>query len=406
MSAGWHGLFAVERDKLAFETIKHNLIDGAAGKQYGWPDWLPQQSMSIGRFIHDYYRQLEQLQGQVDLIAGGPPCQGFSLAGRRNKHDPRNKLFKHYIEIVQLVRPPFLLLENVRGIAVEFDKKKDGLRKRRGRPARPFSKKISDNLAAIDYVVYAMLLKACDFGVPQFRPRYIILALDRCLLPAAETFNPFEKLESCRVTFLREKGLPLHKPVSASDAISDLESRGKKITECPDSPGFTQIVYQKPLTHYQLLLHGSMNGTAPNSLRLANHRQEIVRRFAKILKSCRRGVQLSSEDRQRLRIKKHCTVALDPDKPSHTLTTLPDDVLHYSEPRILSVREYARLQSFPDVYEFRGKYTTGGEKRVRECPRYTQVGNAVPPFFAECLGSLALAVAKELLVPDKAYKRC
>jgi site-specific DNA-cytosine methylase len=75
-------------------------------------------------------------------------------------------------------------------------------------------------------------------------------------------------------------------------------------------------------------------------------------------------------------------------KDSHTLTTLPDDLLHYSEPRILSVRECARLQSFPDWYAFRGKYTTGGHLRVKQCPRYTQVGNAVPPFVAESLGRL------------------
>jgi DNA (cytosine-5)-methyltransferase 1 len=139
-----------------------------------------------------------------------------------------------------------------------------------------------------------------------------------------------------------------------------------------------------------------MNGTAPNSLRLANHRDEIRERFAKILATCRRGVQLSNADRKRIGIKKHCTVPLDPSKPSHTLTTLPDDILHYSEPRILTVREYARLQSFPDWYEFNGKYTTGGELRIRECPRYTQVGNAVPPFLAECLGVLLSNIAEQL----------
>jgi DNA (cytosine-5)-methyltransferase 1 len=397
MKAGWHGLFAVERDALAFETIKHNLVDGAAGNQYIWPDWLPEEPISIGRFIQNYRNELKQLRGQVDLIAGGPPCQGFSLAGRRNKHDPRNRLFKQYIEIVQLVRPPFLLLENVRGITVEFDKKKNNKRKRRGRPTKPFSQKISDKLAAIGYAVYARLLKAGDFGVPQVRPRYIIFAVDKYLLSAPDTFKPFDKLEQCRKAFLADKGLP-QKPISVSEAISDLESKDKKLIECTDSPGFSQIAYLKPLTAYQELLHGSLNGTAPNSLRLANHREKTVQRFATILESCRRGVQLSNRDRKRLGINKHCTVPLDPDKPSHTLTTLPDDVLHYSEPRILSVREYARLQSFPDSYEFKGKYTTGGERRVKECPRYTQVGNAVPPFLAECLGRLALVVGDELLV--------
>jgi DNA (cytosine-5)-methyltransferase 1 len=128
---------------------------------------------------------------------------------------------------------------------------------------------------------------------------------------------------------------------------------------------------------------------------------EIRARFTDILATCKRGVHLSGDDRERLGIRKRCTLPLDPTKPSHTLTTLPDDIIHYSEPRILNVREYARLQSFPDWFEFKGKYTTGGVRRVRECPRYTQVGNAVPPLLAECIGSLLMQVKKRLLLPQK-----
>ena len=78
------------------------------------------------------------------------------------------------------------------------------------------------------------------------------------------------------------------------------------------------------------------------------------------------------------------------DKPSPTLTTLPDDYIHYSEPRILTVREYARLQSFDDSFEFTGKYTTGGDRRKKEVPRYTQIGNAIPPLFGELAGEVFL----------------
>jgi DNA (cytosine-5)-methyltransferase 1 len=104
-------------------------------------------------------------------------------------------------------------------------------------------------------------------------------------------------------------------------------------------------------------------------------------------------VVLSDNERAVLNSKKHTVVVLDPDRPSHTLTTLPDDILHYNEPRILTVREYARLQSFPDWFVFKGKYTTGGEKRRNECPRYTQVGNAVAPLVAQILG---IAIARFL----------
>jgi DNA (cytosine-5)-methyltransferase 1 len=82
---------------------------------------------------------------------------------------------------------------------------------------------------------------------------------------------------------------------------------------------------------------------------------------------------------------------MHPEKPAPTLTTLPDDILHYRDPRILTVREYARIQSFPDWFRFKGKYTTGGASRRHECPRYTQVGNAVPPLLGQAIGSGLMA---------------
>jgi DNA (cytosine-5)-methyltransferase 1 len=403
LTAGWSGLFAAEKDELAFETLKHNLIEGTGTFRYQWPDWLPQESITINRLAKIYGRNLKKLRGKVDLLAGGPPCQGFSLAGRRRKDDPRNALFGQYVRVVEAIEPNFLLLENVRGIDVEFGKKKkekqekkNGRRRGPGRPPSAFSQKIKRKLEAIGYAVFPKLVKAFEFGVPQRRPRYIIIAIRRKLLKGRADFDPFESLETVRLNFLKAKKLPVDSPVSVKEALSDLETVGKKLIECVDSAGFKQITYSAPLTHYQRLLHGSMNGTAPNSLRLAKHQDEIRKRFAGILKTCRRGVQLSKHDRERLGLNKHCTVPLDAAKPSHTLTTLPDDILHYSEPRILNVREYARLQSFPDWYAFKGKYTTGGDRRVRECPRYTQVGNAVPPFLGECLGRLLSAIAEEL----------
>ena len=86
---------------------------------------------------------------------------------------------------------------------------------------------------------------------------------------------------------------------------------------------------------------------------------------------------------------------LDPNSQSPTITSIPDELVHYCEPRILTVREHARIQSFPDWYEFKGKYTSGGKRRKNEVPRYTQVGNAVPPLFAEQIGRAIKEVLKE-----------
>src|SRR5262249_2996464 len=150
---GWTGLFAVERDKFAFATLKHNLIDSSGALRYRWPEWLPQKHTTIGRFIKKHLKELRKLKGEVDLIAGGPPCQGFSLAGRRNRDDPRNRLFRHYLTIVEAVRPKFLLLENVRGIDVSFGKKARKGKPRVGRPPVPFSAKIKQDLEKLNYKV-------------------------------------------------------------------------------------------------------------------------------------------------------------------------------------------------------------------------------------------------------------
>lgn len=85
-------------------------------------------------------------------------------------------------------------------------------------------------------------------------------------------------------------------------------------------------------------------------------------------------------------IKKRNVTVMDPLEPSLTITTIPDDFVHYSEPRVMTVRECACLQCFPDWFEFKGRYTTGGDRREKQTPRYSQVGNAVPPLFAEQLG--------------------
>ena len=102
------------------------------------------------------------------------------------------------------------------------------------------------------------------------------------------------------------------------------------------------------------------------------------------------GKTLSKQVRDRLGMKKHTISVLARGKPSPTLTTLPDDIIHYSEARILTVRECARLQSFPDDFHFVGPYTTGSYRRRYQCPRYSQVGNAVAPRVAEFLGTLII----------------
>jgi DNA (cytosine-5)-methyltransferase 1 len=291
--------------------------------------------------------------------------------------------------------PDFLLLENVRGISIGFGKKEAARKRSSARPV-PFSEDIKALLEGAGYHVSPGLVRACDYGVPQYRPRWIVFGVHHRRAPKGFAFNPFDLLQQGRTEFLRRKGLPTETLVTVQDAISDLQKTNHQLIDCDDSIGFQQVQYVGPVTAYQKLLHGSMNGSSPNSMRLANHREHVRARFSTILQTCRRGVLLSPDDRQRLSLKKQCVVPLDGNKPAHTLTTLPDDFIHYAEPRILTVREYARLQSFPDWFAFKGKYTTGSDQRVKECPRYTQAANAVPPLLAEGLGLAFLELRHEL----------
>jgi len=376
--AGWHGIFAVERHPHAFETLRHNLIDGIHA-HYEWPDWLPVGPHGIEELIDQYSQELVGLRGAVELVAGGPPCQGFSSAGRRSPNDPRNKLVRQYLRFIDLVQPPMILMENVRGFKTMHVSPDS---------SETYSDYVVAELRRMGYDVWTSLLVASDWGVPQRRPRFFVVAIRHGWTSG---IDPFLRLRVSRQAFLKSKGLPDNAPVSAKMALADLEISGMPLVVNWDGGvnGFQEVEYREPsiLSAYGHLSRQGAVG-APDSLRLARHSEAIRERFETILSTCRPGRHLSEEDRSRFASQKRSLTPLASDQPSCTITTLPDDVLHYSEPRILTVRECARLQSFPDWFSFRGPYTTGGPRRRDGCPRYTQVGNAVPPLLAEALGEV------------------
>lgn len=384
IEAGWKGLFAIEKEKYAFGTLKFNLIEQKQG--FKWPKWLPCEPMTVSLLLDKYSKQLEKLQGKVDLMAGGPPCQGFSTAGRRNPADPRNALVKEYLKIVAIVQPKMLLIENVRGFKAPFIKK-DGTK-------TIYSDLVIRILRRLGYVPFHQILNAASFGVPQKRERFIMIAIHE----KYKTENPFILLKHLIPSFREKKGLPKEGFVSSKDALSDLETEGKQLIPCEDFQSFQQIKYiPSSLTNYQKLMRKSVSDSySPNSLRLPKHRSSTKERFKKILNTCIPGKTVPKKKMLILGTRKNCLAPLNAFAPSRTITTLPDDLLHYSEPRILTVRENARLQSFPDWFVFTGKYTTGGHLRKKECPRYTQVGNAVPPLMAEALATLILDLKASL----------
>ena len=403
--AGFRGLFAVEKAPDAFLTFKANLLETGEEQRFVWPKWLDKKSIGIEDFLTKYSHRLEKLRGKVSVITGGPPCQGFSFAGLRNGKDPRNKLFRKYVEFVDAVRPNMLVLENVPGMKVIHGAKKR-TKRTPGRKPKSYYDRLIESLDLIGYKAEGRLLDASTFGVPQRRPRLVVVGIKKELL--AKLDGGFGYIFRCVDLCAAEqvRAMRLIAPVSAEAALSDLETTSRSLIACDDpmSPkGFQMLHYAKPETTYQRLMN---SGTAPgemDSMRLVNHTDAIKKRFSLILDECRRGVNLSEADRERYGMLKHRTLPMSPALPAPTLTTLPDDVLHYSEPRILTVREYARLQSFPDWYQFKGKYTSGGDRRKKDCPRYTQVGNAVPPLLAEGVGRALMSILDELSKPKKFF---
>lgn len=373
-NAGWHGLFAIEKNADAFLTLSTNLIDKKG--HYSWPDWLSKSSLDIYEVIKSHSEELEKMRGQVSLVVGGPPCQGFSMAGRRNSDDARNELFTAYLDFVRLVQPDALLFENVYGFTVAFADEN-------GKKGDTYSKKITDALEKEGYSTHSKLVDMSEYGVPQRRKRFILVA--------SKTFEPnrfFELLEKNRSAFLASKNLTT--TVTIKDAIGDLVM-ANGTENCPDFPGFRSGTYGNAISAYQKYMRAGVSDTIPNSHRFAKHKKNTVEIFKKMMETSGKTQRYTPNTFEGL--KKRSVTVVKADSVCPTVTSIPDDLVHFSEPRIPTVREIARIQSFPDWYEFKGKYTTGGERRKVEVPRYTQVANAVPPLFAEQAG----LVLKELI---------
>jgi len=368
-SKKWNGLFAVEKNKDAFETLRHNLIDKK--RHFNFPKWLEEKEHNINEILKN--KNLEQYTGKVDLVVGGPPCQGFSLAGKRKKNDSRNSLVSSYLRFVRVIQPKVLFFENVKGFGVAF----------KGNDEKPASEKVIEELKKMGYkdAMYE-ILDFSKFGIPQSRKRVIIIATKKG--NAKEFFKNLKKQSS---NVLRKKGL--RNSITLKEAISDLYKKERTVNS-PDSRGFLAGKYKTPKSEYQKLMRKNSSLQNPDSHRFVNHTKKTEEKFLQIIKE-----KLSSKKIQtKFNTKKSSTKLLNKNNPSPTITTLPDDYVHYKEPRILTVREYARIQSFPDDFEFKGKYTTGGKLRKKEVPRYTQIGNAIPPLFGEQAGIVLAQLLK------------
>lgn len=302
----------------------------------------------------------------IDLIAGGPSCQGFSTHGKRIEDDPRNFLFREFARVVREVQPRFFLMENVKGL----------LAYRGGY----FKHAIESSFARAGYAVTSAVLCAADFGVPQLRHRVFFIGtrMDSPISMPTPTHG--------------DQGLFSVQPyVTVEDAIGDLPLMNgnvrKELWAYASRPGTEFQRYAREGTTQQKVTLHQANGLSEQARRIASFvgQGEGLRSVP---------VRYLPERFQRMRtirngqLRRDCTTLyhrLDPDRPAYTITTYFRNVasgpfLHPYEDRSLSNREAARLMSFPDRYQFIG---TG-------IPR--QIGNAVPPLLAKAVGEHILKI--------------
>jgi DNA (cytosine-5)-methyltransferase 1 len=391
-NAGWKGFFAVEKDPMATETLFKNTL--GSNSPYpaftSWPDWLPKENLDLISLLDDraMRRRLASLKGSISLVAGGPPCQGFSVGGRRDGLDERNYLVYRMLDFIEIVRPQAVLIENVEGMARRFVSK----------PGQAKSSVADDAVARLDklgYAAEACIVDARNFGVPQARRRIVIFGFQKTAIakPALRSLMERE-LAGAAATVKAKYGLPLNRAVTVAEAIDDLSSESR--VTCPDSPKFESAPYMPAKSRYaKLMRKGLATGSIPDSHRFTLHGPEINRLYTLAHKTQPPG-RLSKQFLLDNGTKKDKKVLLDPDAAVSTITTHPDEYIHYLEPRNITVREMARLQSFPDDFRFFGRYTINGPRRRFDVARCSQVGNAVPPLLAEGVGLALKSILEQI----------
>ena len=341
--AGFRTVLANEYDEMAAHTFKHNHPD------------VPLLCRDIKELsVKEILKLTGVKKGDMALVCGGPPCQGFSLAGQRLDNDPRNTMFKEFVRIVDGVRPEVFLFENVSGIV--------------SMSGGAVLKAILAEFDAIGYDCEYRILNAADYGVPQARPRFILIGtrdVPHIGFPSKTHSSPDEAQD----LFSTE----LKPYVTTWDALSDLPKIGQ-------GEGDEELSFStKAKNEYQSARRGHRSPGKLFNHRATKHSDLIVARYAAIPEGGN-----NSQVPVELRTKKINVFKLDSRKPARTITcNHRTDILHPKIPRGTTVREAARLQSFDDDYQFFGNLT----RKAKWLTQDDQVGNAVPPLLAKALGA-------------------
>lgn len=392
--AGFETVFVNELHPVAMETFLRNRP--ASGLEKTANHCFDILSLTQNKDdLDSFARRLRRDHGDIDLVVGGPPCQGYSGIGHRRSFDitkadiPSNHLYREMARLIQAVGPKAFVFENVRGL-INSRWTPDGEKGEIWRDVQETFQKISVKRGnkTIEYSIGSHLLHARDYGVPQNRPRVILVGVRSDVLPEAMP-------DGLAGGLLPSPNL---KPPDLVDLLGDL-------VDPRWSPGGETLTYVSSIKN----AHQRSMRTRPDGVVLekgagltdqeySNHSPEIIAKFKHMLAN-------NGEIPVSMQTKKFAQRVLPTrwsDKgPTITATSLADDYVHFAQPRVPTVREWARLQTFPDWYQFAGRRTTGGRRRAgdpdagiwtRDLPKYTQIGNAVPVLLGEAIGSHLLRV--------------
>lgn len=326
--AGFNVILGIDNDAKALETFQKNHRNS---------------KVLCGDITNiSYEKDIKSIIGnkKIDLIVGGPPCQGMSLSGPRKLDDPRNKLYLSYIRLVKEIQPTAFIIENVIGIVSLFKGQiKDS---------------IIEEFSKMGYKVQFKVLLASDFGVPQNRKRVIFVGTKE---------DGFEYPDPLGIT------------VTTEMALSDLPTLERELgEEQMDYITIPQNDYQKIMRRHSSKV---LNHIA------AKHSEKVINTIALVPDG---GNYKNLPDE--LRNTRNFNVAwtrFASWKPAPTIDTGHRHHFHYKYNRVPTVRESARLQSFPDDFVFYGSKTQ----------QFRQVGNAVPPLMAQQIANSLLSFLKD-----------
>ncbi len=400
--ADWKGVFAIEKDPMAFMTFKKNLIDEDSLHRHfcGWPNWLTKEPHAIEDVLEDESTclQFKKLVGTVTLVAGGPPCQGFSVAGARNGKDPRNLLVFKQIEAIRLLKPKFVLVENVGGFERKFVTK----------PAEEGCISVAEEaiqeLQDAGYNVGKVIINAAEFGVPQLRQRVILFAISKEYTGVIDSKRLLkDTLSKVAIEQRKELGLPVDRYVNIEEALSDLS--GDEIVDEPEFSGYKTCKYLPPQSVYQEMMRKNTEGwETPTSHRFNKHSQKVIDLYNLAHKTQKPG-RLSKEFLYENGCHSNKRFVLNLEEPCSTVTTAPEELIHYKHPRVVTLREMARIQSFPDDFTFYGRYTLNGPARGIDVPRNAQIGNAIPPLAGRAIGKAIQMIAEQIEAGDSVLEK-